>query len=291
MERHQIELDTGLDRPGTVIRYGHWGRPVVVFPSEQGRAWDYENNGMVGAVAELVEAGRVKLYCVDSFDQITWSDQSVPLEERAHRHGAYAAWVTDRVMGFVEHDSGQREAIATGCSMGAFHALVFGLTRADLFPVAICQSGSYDPSRWNAWGERGDASYFTNPTDFVPHLHGEHLDWLRSRANILLRRRRGSVGGAPHRVASAGQADGRPPRRARHPARAGHLGPRLRPRLAVVAEADRAPPPSLLLSAWAPVVSRRSLRDLLNQRRTLRCPPLRRRPPFRLYARAFKTWV
>ena len=89
-------------------------------------------------------------------------------------------------MAYVEHDSGQREAIATGCSMGAFHALLLGLTRADLFPVAICQSGSYDPSRWNAWGERGDASYFANPTDFVPHLHGDHLDWLRSRASILL---------------------------------------------------------------------------------------------------------
>ena len=28
------ELDMpGFDRGGTVIRYGHWGRPVVVFPS------------------------------------------------------------------------------------------------------------------------------------------------------------------------------------------------------------------------------------------------------------------
>ena len=52
MERHQVELDApGLDRPGTVIRYGHYGRPVIVFPSEQGRAWDYESNGMVGAVS------------------------------------------------------------------------------------------------------------------------------------------------------------------------------------------------------------------------------------------------
>ena len=87
MDRHQVELDApDFDRSGTVIRYGHWGRPVVVFPSEQGRAWDYENNGMVGAVADLVEAGRCKLYCVDSFDDRTWSDTSMPLEERARRH-------------------------------------------------------------------------------------------------------------------------------------------------------------------------------------------------------------
>ena len=72
-----------------LIAYGHYGRPVLVFPSEQGRAWDFENNGMVGAVADLIDAGRVKLYCVDSADAYTWSDRSVPIEERARRHSDY----------------------------------------------------------------------------------------------------------------------------------------------------------------------------------------------------------
>ena len=36
MERHQVELDApGFGRAGTVIRYGHYGRPVIVFPSER----------------------------------------------------------------------------------------------------------------------------------------------------------------------------------------------------------------------------------------------------------------
>lgn len=188
MERVQVELDApGLDRTGTVIRYGHYGRPMIVFPSERGRAWDYENNGMVEAVRFLIDAGRVKLYCVDAFDDMSWSDNWIPLEERARRHGAYAAWITDTVTGWIGTDSpGATDAIVTGCSLGAYHALQFALTRADLFPVAICQSGNYDPSTWHAWGERGEAAYFTNPTDYVPGLHGEHLDWLRSRVYIVL---------------------------------------------------------------------------------------------------------
>jgi len=188
MHREQIELDApAFDRPGTVIRYGHWGRPVVVFPSEAGRAWDYENNGMVGALAHLVNDGRAKLYCIDSFDHLTWSDRSVPLEERARRHQAYQAWVTDVVGSYVAADSaGAGDWIATGCSLGAYHALQTSLQRADLFPVAICQSGNYDPSTWYAWGDRGDAAYFTNPTDYVQHLHGDHLDWLRSRLRLVL---------------------------------------------------------------------------------------------------------
>jgi esterase/lipase superfamily enzyme len=197
MDRVQVELDApGLDRPGTVIRYGHFGRPVLVFPSEQGRAWDYENNGMVEAVRLLIDAGRVKLYCVDSFDDLSWSDNWIPLEERARRNGAYTSWITDTVTSWIASDSpGSADAIVTGCSMGAFHALHLALTRADLFPVAICQSGNYDPAQWHAWGERGEAAYFSNPTDYVPQLHGDHLYWLRDHVQIVL-----TVGQGPWEV-------------------------------------------------------------------------------------------
>ena len=41
---------------------------------------------MSGAVAGLLEAGRLKVYCVDSYNDVSWSDHRVPLEERARRH-------------------------------------------------------------------------------------------------------------------------------------------------------------------------------------------------------------
>ena len=88
-----------LQVPGTdhrlgVIRHGHWGRPVLVFPSEAGRAGTSPTNGMVDAVQHLVDEGRVSLFCVDSLDGWSWSDASVPTEERARRHAAYyTAWL------------------------------------------------------------------------------------------------------------------------------------------------------------------------------------------------------
>jgi esterase/lipase superfamily enzyme len=188
IDRTHVDLEMpGFDRAGTVVRYGHYGRPVLVFPAEQGRARDFESNGMVDAVSDLVEAGRVKLYCVDSADDRTWSDQGIGLEDRARGHAAYTSWVLDRVLPWMAEDSpGTADAIVTGCSMGAYHALQLALTRADLFPVALCLSGNYDPAQWHAWGERGEAAYFSNPTDHVAHLHGGHLDWLRSRLYVVL---------------------------------------------------------------------------------------------------------
>jgi esterase/lipase superfamily enzyme len=176
-----------LGAAGTVIRYGHWGRPALAFPSEQGRAGDFENNGMIGAVAALIDAGRLKVYCVDSYDAASWSDRSVPVEERARRHGSYESWITDVVVPWIGEDcGGPREILTLGCSLGAYHAANFALKRADLFPLALCFSGNYDPASWDGWGERGLAAYFNNPIDYVAHLGGGHLDWLRGRVSLLL---------------------------------------------------------------------------------------------------------
>jgi esterase/lipase superfamily enzyme len=177
-----------VDLPGgVVIKYGHYGRPFLVFPSEQGRAWDFESNGMIDVVRPLLDAGRLKLYCVDSYDSGSWSNRELPLEERARRHGWYEAWIHGEVLPFIHNDCGGAQDVATvGCSLGAFHAVLFALKRADLFPLALGLSGNYDPTGWHGWGERGEALYFDNPLDFVPNLQGEHLDWLRSRLSVLL---------------------------------------------------------------------------------------------------------
>jgi esterase/lipase superfamily enzyme len=170
-----------------VAVYGHWGRPVLAFPAERGDAGEFERRGMVDAIGGLLEAGRAKLYCVDSLDRETWSNEAIPLEERAHRHSVYESWILQEVVPFIQFDSGgAHDLITCGASMGAYHAANFALKRADVFPLAICMSGSYDPSQWNGWGERGDAAYFNNPMAYVAHLDGDHLHWLRERLSMLL---------------------------------------------------------------------------------------------------------
>jgi esterase/lipase superfamily enzyme len=187
MRDYAVHLQTPSGVAGTVAVYGQWGRPVLVFPTEGGAAHEFAGRGMVAAVEDLIEAGRVKLYCVDSFDAGTWSAADLPLEERARRHASYESWIVDAVVPHVRADTGDAaEIVTTGCSMGAYHALNFAVKRADLFPLALCFSGNYDPAAWRPWGERGDALYFNSPVDYVANLHGDHLAWLRSRLSVLL---------------------------------------------------------------------------------------------------------
>ena len=110
MNREVAELwSDAIGGAGTVIRYGHWGRPALAFPSEQGKAWDFENNGMVGAVAGLIDAGRLKLYCVDSFDAASWSNAAIPW-----RSGRASTAVTSH--GFLTRSPGGSTPTAAGRS-------------------------------------------------------------------------------------------------------------------------------------------------------------------------------
>jgi esterase/lipase superfamily enzyme len=75
----------------------------------------------------------------DSFDAQSWSNQEIPLEEKARRHGRYESWILNDVIPWIYQDCvGTVEVVTLGCSLGAYHAANFALKRADLFPLAMC---------------------------------------------------------------------------------------------------------------------------------------------------------
>lgn len=179
------------DRDG-ILAFGHFGRPLLAFPAQEGSRYEWEEQGMVTALAPLLDAGRLKLYCVDSWDTGSWFDHWLPLEERAYRHRVFEEWLLGHVVPWIHADCGGLQPIAVaGTSFGAFHAANLTLRRADVFPLAVCLSGVYDISVVG-WGDRGDAFYFNNPLDYVAGLHGEHLDWLRSAVTLVLVAGRGA---------------------------------------------------------------------------------------------------
>ena len=187
MNRREVSLwSPAIGSDGTVLAYGHYGRPLLAFPSQEGPCWQYEERGMIGAIASEIDGGRVKVYAVDSFDSASWHRGDLSLEERAQQHARYEDWILNQVAPFVQADAGSDQGImVTGVSFGAYHAANFALKHADLFPLAICHSGVYDVSVVGG-GERGDATYFNNPADYVSHLGGDHLDWLRGHVSLLI---------------------------------------------------------------------------------------------------------
>ena len=230
-----------------VAAYGHWGRPVLAFPAERGDAGEFERHGMIAAVGDLVAAGRVKLYCVDSFDHETWSNRGIPLEERARRHGVYESWILDEVVPFIRDDcGGAHEMIACGCSLGAFHAANFALKRADVFPLAIVHVGQLRPVRLGRLGRARRRRLLQQPDGLRRPSRTETTSTgCAAQLSVLLVCGQGQwedTTGAlesTRRFAALLQIQG-------DPLRAGPVGVRRRARLAVVARPARASSATLL---------------------------------------------
>lgn len=178
-----------------LIVYGHAGQPLLCFPSKDGRTRDWESFGMVDAVWELIEQGKLMMFALDGVDWQSWTSGGA-VEWKAKRHEAYSRYVTEEVVPLVRGESGRELAWTTGCSMGAFHAANFFFRRPDLFDGVIGMSGVYRASRFV--GEYSDDEvYFNSPLSYLPGLSDEwHLERYR-RSRIVF-----TVGQGAHEAES-----------------------------------------------------------------------------------------
>jgi len=169
-----------LGQDMTLRVYGHAGRPVVAFPSQDGRYWDFEGWGMVDAVGSLLDAGRMRLVAVDGIDAQSWTRQESPPADRGRRHDAYDRYLVDEVSPFLRDLTGWATAWATGASMGGYHAANVLFRHPDRFDGLVAMSGLYQ-LRMFVGDDRSDPVYFNSPLLYLPNLEDPwYLDRIRS---------------------------------------------------------------------------------------------------------------
>jgi esterase/lipase superfamily enzyme len=173
VEHHQWWSDH-LNRNMALKVYGHWGKPFIVFPCSRGRYFDYEEMGMIEAVAEFINAGKIKLFCVDSVDEQSWYNYGVSPSDRNARHEAYGRYIVKEVMPFIHNhcQSPKERVMASGCSMGAYHAVNFFLKHPDLFEGTIALSGLYrlDRPEFQLIADDLPGVYYNSPISYLSGL-------------------------------------------------------------------------------------------------------------------------
>ena len=160
-----------LGRELGVRVYGHYGSPILVFPTSGGDEWEYERQGMVEALAHHVDAGRIKLFCVGSVNDEGWLNDAAHPRHRSYVQATYDAYIAEEVVPFV-HGHCRTPGIAittTGASFGAYHAANSLLKHPHLFRRCLALSGVYDLTRFMG-GDYDDNFYFNNPVDYVAGL-------------------------------------------------------------------------------------------------------------------------
>lgn len=172
-----------LEREVTTVRWGHYGVPVLLFPTAGGDAEEVERMHLIGALQPLIDAGRIKVYSCDSIAGQAWVSKKHPVAYCSTLQNRFDRFVYSEVVPAIRADcaSSDVEVIALGASIGAFNAVACVCRHPDVFRVGIGLSGTYDLEK--LLGFQGDESfYFAAPLLFVPNLEpGPDLDALRSR--------------------------------------------------------------------------------------------------------------
>lgn len=186
-----MKLATGWrsDRLGqdvAVVRWGTVGTPVLLFPTAGGDAEEVERMHVIASLAGLLEAGRIKVYSVDSVAGRTWVG--------GEGSDGHRSWVQSQFHEFIRHEvvpairadcrTPDLGVIAAGSSIGAYNAVAVLCRYPDVFTHAVGLSGTYDLTRFLGGGMPGDF-YFSSPLHFLPGLGGPVLEQLRTRFVLL----------------------------------------------------------------------------------------------------------
>jgi len=126
--------------------YGSAGKPMLVFPTQEGRFFEFEDFGMVEVCKPYIESGRLQIYTVDGIDAQSWTHPHLPVPARVARYEQYERYVIEEVLPFIrENNPGHPERIlTTGCSMGGYHSANFFFRHPDVFDSLLAISGVYD---------------------------------------------------------------------------------------------------------------------------------------------------
>jgi esterase/lipase superfamily enzyme len=165
--------------------YGHYGFPLLMFPSAGADYLEYERFYMIDSIRPFIDEGKVKVFSINSINSESWLNHKIPARQKAVRHQQYNRYITDEVMPYIRNAmGGEARPITCGVSLGAFHAANSLFRRPDLFDGCLGLSGIYDLKQYTN-GYYDEDVYFNSPIDYLPNLgEGEHLNMLRGKQHI-----------------------------------------------------------------------------------------------------------
>ncbi len=225
MKVEQHHWYTGrLGREMGVRVYGHYGYPLLVFPTSGGDEREYEGQGMIDALGHHIDAGRVKVFCINSVNNESWYDKTIAPRQRSFLQAKYDEYVAAEVFPFIRAHCGTPDipVTTTGSSFGAYHAANTLLKHPDVVRRCLAMSGIYDVRRYMD-GDFDDNFYFNNPVDYMARLSDpwylhhlrqcdirlitgtgpwEHPEWTYQLSEVLGR------AGVPHSVDNWGAEGG-----------------------------------------------------------------------------------
>jgi esterase/lipase superfamily enzyme len=184
-EIHQW-FSPSLQKEMPISVYGHYGFALLMIPTAAADYLEYERFELIAHLEPLINAGKLKVFSINSINTESWMNREMEGAHKAIRHNQFNAYVTQEVVPFIKRlTSKDTPIIATGASFGALHAMNLYMKNPEMFHGVIAMSGVYDLMEYTN-GYYDDQVYFNSPSHYLPNLTDhETLERIRNGKIII----------------------------------------------------------------------------------------------------------
>jgi esterase/lipase superfamily enzyme len=174
-----------LNKEMPVATYGDYGFALLLVPTAAADYLEYERFQLMDHIAPFIDAGKVKVFSINSINNESWLNNNMNPRDKAIRHQQWNNYVFNEVVPFVrDRTSPDTHIITCGASFGALHSMNLFLKRPDLVNGVIAMSGVYDLSEYTK-GYFDEDVYFNSPWHFMQKLNDHHiLEQIRKSGHI-----------------------------------------------------------------------------------------------------------
>ena len=168
---HQVWYSPRVGHDMGVAVFGHWGPPLLAFPTSHGDEWELHRHGLIDAIGDFIDAGRVKVFCVGSNNTESFLNEGAHPLHRSWLQRMFDEYIRDEAIPYI-FDSCQSRGVpigTMGASLGAYHAANTLFHYPHLVKRCYGLSGIYDLRNFMG-GMYDDNFYFQNPIDYIAGL-------------------------------------------------------------------------------------------------------------------------
>jgi esterase/lipase superfamily enzyme len=170
-----------INREYDMLVFGSEGIPVIFFAPAKERYYYAKDSGFISAASDLINSGKVKIYCPDSYDSESWFDFEADPSDRVKHYKNFESLIIHDIIGFTKYETNIDKVILSGEEFGGYHALNFGLKHPEMTSGIISLKGFFDIKQF-IYGFYDDDCYFNNPPDYLPGLDDE---WYLNNINKI----------------------------------------------------------------------------------------------------------
>src|SRR5215204_4299568 len=106
-----------LQKEMPIAVYGHYGFALLMLPTAAADYLEYERFELINSLSPLINAGKVKIFSVNSINTESWMNDHMNPRDKSIRHQKFNSYIFEEVVPFIKtHTDASTPILTCGAS-------------------------------------------------------------------------------------------------------------------------------------------------------------------------------